>query len=79
MTGTVADIAVLPDGAKTMRFNYTLENNGAMPLNDIKLTEPELAGRTVVAADGTEYVVPEGDAVQRLAAAAPGGELPASH
>lgn len=63
VTGAVADTAVLPDDATTMRFNYTLENNGVMPLNDIKLTEPELAGRTVVAADGTEYRVPEGGAI----------------
>ncbi|MDU3175584.1 MAG: LPXTG cell wall anchor domain-containing protein, partial [Corynebacterium striatum] len=63
VTGRVADTAVLPDDATTMRFNYTLENNGAMPLTDLKLTEAELAGRTVVAADGSEYVVPEGGAI----------------
>ena len=63
VSGTVADTAVLPDDATTMRFNYTVENNGALPLTDLKLTEPELAGRTVVAADGSEYVVPEGGAI----------------
>lgn len=59
VSGTVADTAVLPDDATTMRFNYTVENNGALPLTDLKLTELDLAGRTVVAADGTEHVVPE--------------------
>lgn len=63
VSGAVADTAVLTDDAQVMRFNYTVTNDGAMPANSFDLTEPELAGYTVRAADGSTYVVGSDGAV----------------
>ncbi|WP_144413512.1 DUF5979 domain-containing protein [Corynebacterium epidermidicanis] len=57
ITGAIADTALLPHTADRMHFTYTATNTGAMDISNVTLTEPALAGRTVVAADGTQVVI----------------------
>ena len=47
LSGAVADTAILPDSAETMRFTYEVENEGALALGNFLFKEPELAGFTV--------------------------------
>ena len=54
VTGAVADTAVLADGATSMAVTYRVENNGAFELSELSLTDPSLAGQTVVDDDGNE-------------------------
>lgn len=52
VTGAVADTAVLADGATVMDVTYRVDNDGAFDFTDLTLTDPSLAGQTVVDAEG---------------------------
>lgn len=77
VTGAVADTAVLPDEAETMRFNYTVRNNGAVLAGEFSIREPELAGYTVRDAAGGEYVIDDNGTIPaEVCNLNDGGELP---
>lgn len=57
LSGAVADTAILPDSAQTMRFTYEVENEGALHIGNFLVKEPELAGFTVRDSAGEEYVI----------------------
>ena len=57
LSGAVADTAILPDSAETMRFTYEVENEGALALGNFLFKEPELAGFTVRNGAGEEFTI----------------------
>ncbi|WP_426717726.1 DUF5979 domain-containing protein [Corynebacterium auriscanis] len=59
ITGAVADTAVLPDDATSMRMHYTITNTGAQSLSGFALKDPSLAGRKITNTAGTTLTVPD--------------------
>ncbi|MCG7228839.1 DUF5979 domain-containing protein [Corynebacterium minutissimum] len=57
LSGAVADTAILPDSAETMRFTYEVENEGALAVGNFLFKEPELAGFTVRNDAGEEFTI----------------------
>ncbi len=75
VTGAVADTALLPHTADRMHFRYTIENTGAVAMSNIALTEPGLAGRTVVAADGSHVTIGADGAIPKTVCETSGSDL----
>ena len=63
ITGAVADTAVLPDDATSMKMHYTITNTGAQSISDIALKDPSLAGRKLTNSAGQTITVPESGAI----------------
>lgn len=63
ITGAVADTAVLPDDATSMKVHYKITNTGAQSLSDIALKDPSLAGRKITNSAGQTITVPESGAI----------------
>ena len=59
VTGAVADTAVLPDDATSMKMHYKITNTGAQGISDIALKDPSLAGRKITNAAGQSITVPQ--------------------
>lgn len=76
VTGAVADTAVLADDAETMRFHYSVTNDGAFPIKELAVQEPELAGYTLIADDGKEYKVDQEGRIPREVCSFGDSELP---
>lgn len=72
VTGAVADTAVLADGATSMAVTYRVDNNGAFNLSELSLTDPSLAGQTVVDDNDNEVgtIGPDGGIDPALCSAA---------
>lgn len=63
ITGAVADTAVLPDDATSMKMHYKITNTGAQAIGDIALKDPSLAGRKITNAAGQSITVPQDGAI----------------
>lgn len=57
ISGPIADMALLPHTADTMKFHYTVKNTGVFDLTNLKVVELGLIGMTVIASDGTEVLI----------------------